>query len=456
MVSVLGDLDMNEREYAGDNEGAISGGGTVTVVGQVRGIGIFRPESGDLVINAGSFDLDGDVGEFGHSEIDATSGSITFNGPHVDGFGSGGDDIIVGFGRLVTFSHAWTLEELGSVSITDGGLINNGTWQSDGEVTIDHTVPFGVVGIGGTGAMIQGPTGTITTSGIVDFLGHSTIGGSLHVTTEAVRFSAGGSFNSGSKVTLDSGTELYLIFDQTYHVEPGATFAGAGDVIVGELATLVLENSAAIGTSLTNRGRLQIGASPGNASVGANFEQASTGVAEFEIGGVSLRNFDQLEVTDDATLGGTLELSLINGFIPEPGDTFQIITADAITGTFDTLLGADLGNGLMFEIFYSATDVVLEVTGSLLAGDLNKDGFVGVDDLNLVLLNWNQTIPPGDPMADPTGDNFVGVDDLNIVLVNWSNGTPPNDAAAIPEPVGVAYLLTGLALGLTKRGRRHA
>ena len=43
----------------------------------------------------------------------------------------------------------------------------------------------------------------------------------------------------------------------------------------------------------------------------------------------------------------------------------------------------------------------------LLEGDLNGDGFVGVDDLNIVLVNWNQNVTPGDLLSgDPTGEGF--------------------------------------------------
>ena len=36
---------------------------------------------------------------------------------------------------------------------------------------------------------------------------------------------------------------------------------------------------------------------------------------------------------------------------------------------------------------------------ALLEGDLNGDGFVGIADLNIVLGNWNQNVPPGDALA---------------------------------------------------------
>ncbi len=75
---------------------------------------------------------------------------------------------------------------------------------------------------------------------------------------------------------------------------------------------------------------------------------------------------------------------------------------------------------------------------TIIAGDLDKNGFVGIDDLNRVLSNWNQVVAPGDWLAgDPSGDGFVGIDDLNAVLGNW-NATAPPTAETSVEPTVVA------------------
>jgi PEP-CTERM motif-containing protein len=144
-----------------------------------------------------------------------------------------------------------------------------------------------------------------------------------------------------------------------------------------------------------------------------------------------------------------LDLSLVSGFTPGLGDTFQFLTATNRVGTFDSITGANLGGGLVFDIIYNITDVTLEVVNAL-AGDLDGDGFVGINDLNIVLGNWNQNVPPANPLADPSGDGFVGIADLNVVLGNWNAGTPPGTSANIPEPGTMALLVLG-GLGILRR-----
>ena len=84
-----------------------------------------------------------------------------------------------------------------------------------------------------------------------------------------------------------------------------------------------------------------------------------------------------------------------------------------------------------------------------LPGDLNGDGFVGLDDLDIILGAWNQNVPPADPAADPTGDGFVGLADLDIVLNNWNTGTPPT--AVVPEPASLMLLSLGTLASLRRK-----
>jgi uncharacterized protein YjbI with pentapeptide repeats len=148
------------------------------------------------------------------------------------------------------------------------------------------------------------------------------------------------------------------------------------------------------------------------------------------------------------TFDGTLEVELRNGFTPIVGDEWQLFDFAGITptGGFDAFVLPTLADGMQWDTANLMNTGVLAVTAGVepvLPGDLDGDGFVGITDLSLVLANWNQNAPLGNPLADPSGDGFVGIEDLNVVLGNWNAGTPPG-GTALPEPGTLAVMALGL------------
>jgi alpha amylase-like protein/dockerin type I repeat protein len=144
------------------------------------------------------------------------------------------------------------------------------------------------------------------------------------------------------------------------------------------------------------------------------------------------------------------------------GTDFGDLNLDgSVTGTDLATLDANLGlTGLGWAggdidgsgLIDAADRALLMANLSAILGDLNSDGFVGVEDLNIVLGNWNQTVTAGDLLTgDPTGDGFVGIEDLNTVLGNWNAGTPPTSNVNIPEPATIALLSLGLVLTHRRR-----
>jgi carbohydrate binding protein with CBM25 domain len=151
-------------------------------------------------------------------------------------------------------------------------------------------------------------------------------------------------------------------------------------------------------------------------------------------------------------LEGTIDLVQLFGFLPS--EVYLAVgryqSADGGSLTSQTPGTADADGDI------DAVEYILFNISAPIDGDLNGDGFVGVDDLNLVLAAWNQNVTPGDTLAgDWTGDGFVGVDDLNAVLINWNAGTPPPIEATdtVPEP-GTVAVWGLLGLGLLRRGRQ--
>jgi hypothetical protein len=100
-------------------------------------------------------------------------------------------------------------------------------------------------------------------------------------------------------------------------------------------------------------------------SISGNYTQTAAGVLDLGVGGANAgTDFDQLAVGGTATLGGTLNVSLINGFEPVPGDTFQVLTFGARSGDFVLENGMDLGGGLRLNPQYDNTSLALVTTGA--------------------------------------------------------------------------------------------
>jgi len=145
------------------------------------------------------------------------------------------------------------------------------------------------------------------------------------------------------------------------------------------------------------------------------------------------------------TTGGAFTLSNVPVIVlnvPDPRDGINIVPAIIGTNLFadrNIIINPEPGNA-----FLAISDIVT------ILGDLNSDGFVGIDDMNIILAHWNQTVTEGYLFSgDPTGDGFVGIDDLNIVLANWNTGTPPppGSPAVIPEPMtAVMFSVMGACL----------
>jgi len=167
-------------------------------------------------------------------------------------------------------------------------------------------------------------------------------------------------------------------------------------------------------------------------------------------------NDTMLDLTGNARIDMGDVTMLVHNIL---GTEFGDANLDGVVdGTDESLVLANFGNpGGWADGDFNGDDVVDQldldiVQGNLpLAGDLDGDGFVGIGDLNIVLGNWNQNVPPANPLADPSGDGFVGIDDLNEVLGNWNAGTPPNSNAAIPEPASLVLLALGGLASLQRR-----
>lgn len=104
---------------------------------------------------------------------------------------------------------------------------------------------------------------------------------------------------------------------------------------------------------LLNTGVVAPGESPGILAVQA-FEQGAGGQLKLEIGGLTpgpgssnvLEGHDQITVSGQARLAGTLSLDFINDFRPTAGQVFDVMTWSSRQGVFSSYTGLYAGNGI--------------------------------------------------------------------------------------------------------------
>jgi T5SS/PEP-CTERM-associated repeat protein len=154
----------------------------------------------------------------------------------------------------------------------------------------------------------------------------------------------------------------------------------------------------------------------------------------------------------------TLELLPVG---PVSAGTYEVLwvsSSHILTGEFEHITGLALSPGLV-DVTYTDKSVLVTFNRDYLPGDLNGDGFVGIEDLNTVLSMWNQYLTPYDlSSGDVSGDGYVGIEDLNVVLGNWNTGTPPaiESLDLVPEPATIGLLAAGVLWGCGRRRGRRA
>jgi len=176
----------------------------------------------------------------------------------------------------------------------------------------------------------------------------------------------------------------------------------------------------------------------------------------------------------DGIFTGSAATEVFGGPVPiEPGHLLE--------GTESTIRGTDIVQEVSLDpsitlgtrkLFTDLDVAVLEDLGwniaelvvpEFITGDYNGDGFVGQEDLDLVLLNFGSTeLPDGFVEGALAGglpfDNLIGQDELDGVLLNFGAGTATASASlsAVPEPATAALLLIGGAAMTTRRRRLTA
>ena len=352
---------------AGTRVGATNGStGTITISGansywsdtNLISMAVQPGSTGSVTVaNGGSLLASGAiVGEFGQGSLSVHNGGrASFAGVQV-GAGPGGVGSV-----NVSDTNSW-VSLAGSLYL--GGNIAAGTMTvSNGAAMQSHNVYLGSVPYGSGTLRVSDPGSTWVVAGE----GQMEVGGSPKYVFPNPPPPPGfpqGPFLSdeppgtGQVLVQNSGTLRVnhmlqisdagmVTLDGTGRIAVGAgDFGAPGTLRVTSGGILFGEARVQGQVVYAQGGIISPGNSPGTLTIEGNLEGDAGGELDIFIGGTNAGSgFSVINVTGTATLGGTLNVILVNGFTPAPGETFPILTAAVTSGNFAQVNGASVSYG---------------------------------------------------------------------------------------------------------------
>lgn len=353
---------------------------------------------GNTFVNSGTINLDPADGASGVTAIQPASfnsARITNGGTIRSAAGNGrilaaelNNSGTVSVGGDLNLAGDTTINNMGTVDIQAGGTISLGstsnlsnpifnqlagsTIANEGTFLGDNTTVFNF-----NGGVTNGSQPVTLKNGDLNIADGNTNAGYFRFEStsndlndglaEGQQIEIGAVANIGATLRVPAGfvNAGHILLDQSTATTGNAVLqvGAAGSDAITNAATGVIRGDGEIRAStLFSAGRIAPGTSPGSLNVDADLVLHSSSVLAIEIGGVSVGSqFDQLVVDHDTTLAGQLELSIIDGFAPTAGDTFEVLTFASVQGDFATVRGTDAGNGAVLEKNLNTEDVTIQV-----------------------------------------------------------------------------------------------
>jgi hypothetical protein len=361
LLLIDGSLDVSGT-LSGDGAYTLEGGtlANATVASGTTITGTFSGGTLDGVTLTGILDLTADIGTY----VEVRSG-LTINGTANLGASDGST-----FGYIL-FTDTQTVS--GTGSIVFGGSTTNFLQIDTASATVTLGPSLTAHGKNGVFTVSnpasdawvnQGAIAADVSGGNIAFRGAWTNSGTIQAQNGGSLTTFGAFSNSGN-VTVGNGSRFTA--GANYIQTAGTTRLNGGTLAASTLVDIqggILAGTGTINADVQNAGLLTIGDSttPGILTIIGNFTQTSAGTLAVKIGGVTTpgTDFDQLVISPgfQATLRGTLQVTLFNGYTPVTGDSVMIMTFDSATGTFEALTG----DGGLFMATYDPTDVTLIAT----------------------------------------------------------------------------------------------
>ena len=449
--------------------GTLSAGSLINAPLLTFNSGVLNLTADDLTIGAGG--LFGSVVQLDFGQTINVTNTVTVAGSGkllLGGSLSGGNIVNNG---LIDLDGA--ASDLGGGTLTNNGIVSGHGYVSaklanaaGGQVRSEGGDYVRFTGTGNTNAgMIE------AIGGQIEFTGDLTNAASTGlIAGENAAFRFNGLSNEGSLALSFGTSRLYGDVDNSGQVivsgNSEATFyddvSNAGVIQVSGGSTVVffgaLTGNGCSGTgTVFLEGDTRPGFSPGEMAFGGNVVFGPLATLDIELAGTAGSEYDQLEVVGDLTLGGTLQVVLIDEFAPEVGDTFDILDWDTLGGAeFDVVELPELAGRKAWDTSALYSEGEISVIG-MLDGDTDVDWDVDSVDLgNLAAVFGGE----GDLYTDFNEDGRVDLADFALMRANFGagvgSGAPGDATAATPEPATLILLAGGLPVLLRRRRRQFA
>lgn len=320
--------------------------------------------------------------------LDSTSGSeiVTLGGAtsSVSGVTNNGYLRVPNSNSILAVTGA-TLTNNGTIQLTLNTGMGHGRMRLDADATLDGTGDllcradiFSDTGkslTNASGHTIHGHQGVIG----VAMLNNGVIRADVNGGTLRINPQGAGSVNAGTMIA-DPDCELEINSATLFSQTGGQTIVnGTLDVNGGPFALQggSLSGIGNVAGDVANTGgSVEPGNSAGTLRINGNYTQGAGGKLSIQLGGAAQgTEYDLLNVTGTALLDGELHVEPINGYAPQVGQQFVILTAPTVTGCFTTVTGPG-----QYQLTCNANNVTITVL-VVPFDDCNNNGMPDAQDI---------------------------------------------------------------------------
>jgi len=323
-VTLASSMNVENAELDVHNSLTLSGNPTLHLVGSdLTPIGVVVAGNGSITGNGViSYETSGSAAAI----VESLGGTLTI-GPGVTIRGTSSFGTVSAFSGIIN-QGTISAQASGKNLVVDNGINNQGTVEArnGGRLYIYYFQSATL----SNNTLNNGNWGVYANS-TLDFNGNTFTTNNANILLDGVN----SSFAAVAPLATNNGT--FAIDHQRNFTTLGA-LTNTGTLRVDTGCTLTvngtltnsgkIQGNGTIHSNVTSSGTIAPGDSPGKLSIDGNVTQNSSGLLDIQIDGTTPGvDFDLLVVTGDATLAGTLQIELLDGYIPPSGQTFDFLNA---------------------------------------------------------------------------------------------------------------------------------